>query len=229
MLQIDGVHIYIVDIAAYVRHVDDYLRLLSEEERQRALGIRFERVRISYVVMRGLLRFVLSKYIKLSPSRLNFSCNSHGKPGLAGGVKFNISHSGVKGIIGIAGEEMGVDIEKIDPRHISPEMIENVFTENEKEYLKKLDKKETVMAFYRGWVRKESIIKAWGTGLTHPVNQLETCLNKPACLTRHARARWYTCDVKLRDSDYLAALTVSTGSGKPTVKLFYQPEFSANG
>jgi 4'-phosphopantetheinyl transferase len=86
-----------------------------------------------------------------------------GKPYLNNGLFFNISHSGDYVILGIAEEEIGVDIEQI--RSHKKSLAEQCFTEIEREWL---DKQESEEAFFILWTAKESIMKGSGLGFSLP-------------------------------------------------------------
>jgi phosphopantetheinyl transferase len=61
----------------------DMEQILSTEERKRARKFYFEEDRTHYVMARGLLRVILSRYLDLDPSQLRFRYNPYGKPSLA--------------------------------------------------------------------------------------------------------------------------------------------------
>jgi 4'-phosphopantetheinyl transferase len=90
---------------------------LSEDERKRAERFHFRKHREHFIKARGVLRKVLAGYISTTPERVQFRYTAWGKPSLAEGepIKFNLSHSGEKGLLGIARVEIGVDIEEIRP------------------------------------------------------------------------------------------------------------------
>jgi 4'-phosphopantetheinyl transferase len=69
--------------------------LLSNDETTRARRFHFARHQRRYTVARAMLRLILAHYLQLSPAKLEFTYNSHGKPGLSDSpLEFNLSHSG---------------------------------------------------------------------------------------------------------------------------------------
>ena len=81
----------------------------------------------------------------------------------AGGIYFNLSHSGDYVVLAVADNEVGVDIEKVTP--YSDAVAARCFTQRELEYLQS---KRTNEAFYRLWTAKESVMKASGLGFSLP-------------------------------------------------------------
>ena len=54
--------------------------LLSPDENQRALRLRFERDRKRFIVCRGVLREILGTYLETNPEKLVFGYGPQGKP-----------------------------------------------------------------------------------------------------------------------------------------------------
>jgi len=64
------------------------LRLtLNTEERQWANSFYFEKDRLHFIAVRGLLRVTLGSNLKTTPSKLHIIYNTHGKPTIANGTK----------------------------------------------------------------------------------------------------------------------------------------------
>ena len=81
-----------------IERVASHERVLSSDERERATRFHFERDRSRFIVGRGMLRMILSSYLKIDPGHLNFIYSPKGKPMLTGlrGDRtpfFNLSHS----------------------------------------------------------------------------------------------------------------------------------------
>ena len=82
-----------------------------------------------------------------------------GKPYLADGPFFNISHSGEYVVLAVSEKPVGVDIEKLG--QYKEKLARRCCTDEELLWLEAQDKSE----FYRLWTGKESIMKAVGKGL----------------------------------------------------------------
>ncbi|MGC1853430.1 MAG: hypothetical protein WA687_13430, partial [Solirubrobacterales bacterium] len=67
------------------------------------------------------LRRVLAHYLDADPGEIELRTGEYGKPALAdpgAPLRFNLSHSSGAALIAVAcGREVGIDIERIRPRH----------------------------------------------------------------------------------------------------------------
>jgi 4'-phosphopantetheinyl transferase len=65
-----------------------------------------------YIISHGVLRYILSYYIKQPPSDIQFSCNRYGKPFLKNyNIQFNLSHShDIVAYVIASGFEVGIDV-----------------------------------------------------------------------------------------------------------------------
>lgn len=174
-----------LDIAAEAREL--LARYLSEDERERAARFVFARDRDRYVVGRGRLRRILSERCDVPPGKIRFSYGAHGKPAIAGGPNFNLSHSGGWAALALcAGNkvELGLDIEVHRP--IDESVVEHYFSATERIALDGLavDLRET--GFFRCWTRKEAVLKAIGSGMALPLDAFDVTLDPrgPARITR---------------------------------------------
>lgn len=213
---VDEVDIYTVDITAGDGPPDASLELLSPAERRHAAGFRFERDRDRYVHMHVTLRRVLSCYMGVAPAAISFHENDYGKPYVPGDIEFNMSYSVDLGLIAVARHPVGIDIEKVGPPAVTPEMIEVVFGPAERETLPgafaghpaDCCSPTLVDAFFRGWVRKESVVKAIGKGVSFPLERVESRLDLESFTSSYEGVRRWTCDLTGLSRDYKAALTI---------------------
>jgi 4'-phosphopantetheinyl transferase len=194
--------------------------LLSSDEQERASRFRFQQHRNDFVVARGLLRRILSSYLRTEARRLKFTCGPQGKPALApdAGVaklRFNLSHSHQLVLFALTlGREVGIDLEHIRPEFADLEAAVRFFSPREIAQLTALPANQQTAAFYNCWTRKEAYIKARGGGLSLPLDQFDVSLapGEPARLlgvlndAREA-ARWTLMDLQPAPG-YAAALAV---------------------
>lgn len=163
---------------------------LSMEERARAARFRFSKDRRHFVVCRGTLRELLGRHTGLDPADLNFSYNFFGKPELAGSdVRFSVSHSHGLAVYAIArGGDVGVDVERIDPKFACEKIPERFFSPHEVATLRALPVSLQTEAFFLCWTRKEAYVKALGLGLSLPLTSFDVTLTpgEPAVLLRGA-------------------------------------------
>lgn len=154
-------------------------QLLSEDEKKKASKFKFKKDRNGYVISRGILRELLGSYLDISPTEIKFEYTLYGKPYLPNnGLNFNVSHSGdMAAFAFFLGSEIGVDIEKIKDDFDVLEIAQHFFSKNEIEAMENLPEEQLSRAFYRCWTRKESFIKAEGSGLSFPLNKFTVSLD----------------------------------------------------
>lgn len=214
------VHIWHASLQQPVEVVQKLEAVLSEEERQRADRFRFAEHRQSFVVGRGILRFLLSRYTGIRPEQIPFKYTLTGKPFLANGdsspeVCFNLSHSGQVALYAFSwGQQVGIDVESIRPIEEMDQVAKTNFSPGEYQKFQRVSKQHRVEAFYKCWTRKEAFIKAAGDGLTFPLQDFEVSLEPgvPAQLlavrgSSEEANRWTMHDLKTWDG-YAAALVV---------------------
>ena len=168
------VHIYYTsfDIKWSQSTLDEKLVLFSMDERLKILKyVRWED-RQSCILGKLLLSYGLKK-LGTSKNISDVLISKTGKPYIANGSYFNISHSG-KYVVCIISEytEVGIDIEEI--RETNIEDFHSVFTENEWLLIKR--RKDQLSQFYELWTKKEAVIKADGRGLGIPLTKVESLL-----------------------------------------------------
>lgn len=169
-----------VDLWLWPLDVDDarfhaLSRHLSEDEASRAAAFVYERDRRRFVVGRGRLREILAITTGQSPGDVQFQYDALGKPGLASGPPFNLSHSAGWAALAISpGPAVGVDIEALRP--IDRAVAERFFSPQEVAALSRLGTQEWPGGFFRCWTRKEAFLKACGTGLWQRLDSFDVTL-----------------------------------------------------
>ena len=146
---------------------------LTEPEKEFAGRFRFEADRNRYAVGRRALRFLLSKYLSVSPMEIIISAEKGQKPFISNpssNIQFNVSHSGDWVLVVFANTPVGIDIERINPEFSYKELLQDHFSEAEQAFISKAA--DPVSAFYYLWTRKEALTKAWGTGLQENLKQV---------------------------------------------------------
>ena len=105
-----------------------------------------------------------------------WSYNEHGKPYIAGGPYFSISHCKEGIAVAVDEQPVGIDIEAV--RHAEQDLIERVMNEEEKSKVEsQKSKEERDREFTRLWTQKEAVVKAQGTGI-YSFEQLQTILEE---------------------------------------------------
>ncbi len=152
------------------------LELLSPGERRRAENMRVARQRRTFVACRAALREILASHTGRDAGSLRIETEPRGKPLLAGGPPFNVSHSRDVGLVAVADGScrLGVDVEFIrGDRPVEP-LTERVFSPREQEALAGLGGCRLIEAFHWCWTAKEAFAKAQGSGLPLSPASFET-------------------------------------------------------
>jgi 4'-phosphopantetheinyl transferase len=144
----------------------------------------------------AVTRLVLAAHLGRTPDglRMDRTCagcgGAHGKPRLvdADGVHFSVSHSAdvVAVAVSRAGP-VGVDIERVAPWHDADldEVAELTLAPVERAVLARQPAADRALAFTTYWTRKEAAVKAVGTGLTAPLEEI--VVSPPASAPRLVR------------------------------------------
>jgi len=184
------VHVWRASLERPCSEIEALKHHLAEDELARADRFHFQRHRTHFIVARGLLRTILSRYLKMEPSRLRFRYGPKGKPELAGdtsrrGLRFNVSHSHGLALYAVTEDrEIGVDVERIRSDVAGQKIAERFFSPREADALRQLPAEVRQKAFYTCWTRKEAYLKAIGEGITLRLDQFEvsTTPGEPAVL-----------------------------------------------
>jgi 4'-phosphopantetheinyl transferase len=203
--------------------------LLSGDERKRAARYRFERDRVRFILRRGVLRTILGVYLRRAPQDLCFEYNSYGKPRLSeadnAAIDFNASSSGDVALAAIARErEVGVDVERIDPRCPIHKIAKRFFSRREIDEMDGLPNSAQREAFFRAWTCKEAYIKARGQGLSIPLADFDVRVDpsEPPRLQAVRNGPDYASAWTLRDLDAAegCAAALSIGAGSMNVQRY---------
>jgi 4'-phosphopantetheinyl transferase len=182
----------------------------------------FKRDRDRFIIARGALRKILSRYLCVAPGQIRFTYSPYGKPALAEAaheLSFNVSHSHEVALYAVTlGREVGLDVEFIREDFASMEIAEHFFSREEVAALRALPSHLQTLAFFNCWTRKEAYIKARGEGLSHPLDQFAvSCApGEPAAILSSKSdplevSRWWLHELR-PGPGYAAALALQGGS-----------------
>lgn len=153
---------------------EQFWRVLSPDERDRADRRASSLLRSRAVAARGGLRFALARHLDCAPGELRFLYGFHGKPMLADAVPplhFNLSHSGEVALLGASHDfEVGVDVERMAAM---PTDLVGFLAPAEARRILALPKDDQARAFFDCWTRKEAFVKATGLGLSLPFDSFD--------------------------------------------------------
>lgn len=214
-LRAHDVHVWTLGATASEAAAARFDPILASDERERAMRFRFDHLRHSYIVTRGVLRCLLARYANLHPSEMRFAYGSKGKPALAlaAGIEFNATHSHGSALFAFArGCSVGVDLEAVRPIAGAQDIADRFFCPEEAAEIRSLPPSERERAFFRCWTRKEAYIKAIGDGLSAALDGFRVTLRPgdPARLLHIAQdtgaAQAWTLDDLTPAADFAAAL-----------------------
>lgn len=177
-LEPDALHIWQIPLDVAAEHLPTLQQLLDDTERERAGRFHFDRDRRRFIVCRSAQRRILSHYCAGAAADLRFQYTSRGKPSLAGqssspSILFNISNSKDLALCAVAMRgDLGVDLEKIREMRDLRQLAAHFFAATEISELDELTGQRQLQAFFTIWTRKEAILKAVGTGLAFPLDQV---------------------------------------------------------
>jgi len=163
----NGVHVLRVSLLH--DHPEALREVLNRDEKARADRFHFEADRRRFTVARAGLRQILGSCLRRDPAEIGFAYAANGKPALAdptSALRFNLSHAGELALYAVAdSREVGIDIERFDPRRDVDGIADRFFSPDEADALRRLPADARAHAFTWVWTRKEAFLKARGEGL----------------------------------------------------------------
>jgi 4'-phosphopantetheinyl transferase len=227
-----------VDIwLCYEEDVDEellraYLPLLTEAERAKAARFYFLADRHRHITSRALLRTVLPGYLGISHRQLSFREDRYGRPSLDNReallcrFDFNLSHTAGLIALGVTCQSVvGVDVENASSHQPAMELASRFFAPEEVTSLRSFAGEALNLEFYRHWTLKESYLKAYGVGLSLPLDQFGFRLGATraelylAATAEHAADEWYFAQWRASSNHVLAACLRHKDSTPPTFHL----------
>lgn len=215
-----------VDLTPHPAREASALLWLDPEEKSRWQRFPYAGPRRRFTLCRAALRAILCDLLDCENQRLSFGESYYGKPfaridDAPADVSFNVSHSGIHGLIGVAGNgRLGVDVEEMVIREY--DYIESIadwaFTECERIELASRHGSCRTELFLRMWTIKEALIKAIGMGLSFDMSSFSTPLglvNGTASLFNHPRLPSVTWRVEYLGNDHFVAAIAHEVESRP--------------
>ena len=209
------------DLTVPVDRLIELAPLLDESEQERAAAFHFQRDRDRFIARRGLLRIELARAIGQTPETLRYDLGPQGKPRLrnASELRFNLSFSNDLALFAMSrSNEIGCDIERINPAHARRDVAQRFFSPEEFTVLTELPEDQWAEGFFNCWTRKEAYLKAVGEGLAAPLDSFDVTLapdDPPRMLTLKGdadrAARWFFRHFRPAE-DYIGALAIEGGT-----------------
>lgn len=205
----DEVEVWRVPLTHAARTLPDRLRVLDAEERRRASRLREPS---EFVMVRSALRAILGRALGRSARDVPIGREAGGRPVLEEptDLDFNVSHTRGMALIAVArGRRVGVDLEARDADPVlDASTLARALTPAERALV--LSAPDPDAAFLRRWTLKEALLKARGTGLAEPLDDLDVPTETGGWIDGY---RLTTLHV---GSGYAAALAVASGPRDPS-------------
>jgi 4'-phosphopantetheinyl transferase len=172
------------------------------------------------------LRTLLGNYLNIEPSQIEFVYGQYGKPALKTGtyktaLDFNLSHSKDFAIYAFGlYRKIGIDLEHVHPIPDMDDFARQFFSHRENILINSLAGKQKEEVFFKIWTCKEAFLKANGSGLTVPIDQVETTLESDGTVTLvsagegEEQAELWRLEVLSPVPGYQAALVVEGHGGQ---------------
>jgi 4'-phosphopantetheinyl transferase len=140
--------------------------LLDPGEAARAARFATPDQRRRFVVSHGVLRLMLSTFTGCDPAAIPIAMGRRGKPFVAGGPHFSLSHGEDVALVAVAtGGPVGVDVERIRPDLGLDAIAPGLLPAAEVERIEALPADRRARAWFQAWTRLEAVAKASGEGL----------------------------------------------------------------
>jgi 4'-phosphopantetheinyl transferase len=229
-LQEKTVHVWVLDDSLIDQACTALAQTLSPAERQRARAYKLEKDRVRFIARRSILRSLIGRYLNCRGESLRFRIAPFGKLALqqpdAARLAFNVSQTDGMALLAFALDcHVGVDVERLISGMDDTGVGREVFSSIEEAALDAA-RPDSAATFFSTWVRKESLLKALGTGLsgeprsytTRSDSQLDvgrwTASHQGAALTG-----WTCLDVAL-GPEFRGSLAVSVDRARVSLNLF---------
>lgn len=172
------VHVWEADLAAGDWQGRD--AVLDRRARDGAADFRFERDVRRFVRSHVFRRSVLSAYLRIAPEAVDYREDGFGRPSIAPHLlqgrllDFSASKSGDRALLAVGTSPgIGVDVEGRRPFPDIDRVAEDFFDASEARAIASAGEPDAKLdAFFRCWTRKEALVKALGTGLHAPLDQM---------------------------------------------------------
>ena len=149
--------------------------VLPDVDRERLARFRNDKAARHFACGRNVLRQLLFAHTGVAPDQQAFAFGSNEKPFLPDSdLKFNLSHSGDFVLVGVARDDLGVDIEAANRRINREGLARRFFAQSEYAWWER--HKFSPEAFFKIWTHKESFLKATGQGISVELSGIDRSL-----------------------------------------------------
>ena len=212
--------------------IESLAQMLPANQRYAAARFGNDDSRRRYIVAHTMTLDTLGCYADPPERRLVLARGPRGKlhiaePRALRHLRFNLADSGPMAIVAVSeGREVGIDIERIRPDIDIAGPARMCFTEREIAALARVPQADRVAAFFSCWTRKEALLKAQGTGLMRPPDEVEVGLGRyePQNTGRpdSDTEGWFVAALDL-GANYAGAVAVEGSELKPSLRRWQPP------
>ncbi len=173
------VDIWRLSLDAGMGDLGDSLACLNQQEQERANKLKTLTRQRQFIITRACLKRILARISNKQAPQIRLSHGERGKPHIdeqfrGKPIYFNLSHSDKQSMIALTlGQELGIDIEKIQAHRDHRLLGRRCFSGREQSRLNRLRDDELYRAFYACWTRKEAFIKAIGEGIGYGLDKFD--------------------------------------------------------
>ncbi len=180
------VHVWRAPLDDSPERASRFRRYLSDAERTKADRCRTPHPQYQFVITRSILRILLSQYLGVLPTHIQFNTQPQGKPILVKPssipIQFNVSHTRGMALIALTLQyAIGIDVEGIDRKIQASDIAKRYFSAQESAYLASLSPPERLHQFFSHWTCKEAYLKMGGEGITGGLAQCELTFDSQEC------------------------------------------------
>ncbi|MCL2925797.1 MAG: 4'-phosphopantetheinyl transferase superfamily protein [Trichodesmium sp. MAG_R04] len=218
----NNVHIWSTNLKLSSGKIEELSTILSPDEKDRANRFYFERDKNRFIIARGTLRKILSRYLNIESKKLQFTYSDRGKPYLQNtSILFNLSHSQDLALYAITKVSLiGIDLEYIRPINDAENLAKRFFSLQEYNLISQLPSQKQQETFLKMWTCKEAYLKATGDGLAGSLEKVEISLTpeKPVEFFSingdiEEASHWYLYQF-IPQPNYIAAVAVAQKNQK---------------
>lgn len=169
------VDVWLADLSVRPDLADTLNRSLTEDELRRSERFRNCERRLRFILARGILREILSRYTGKPPAQIEIDYGPFGKPEIAprSSLHFNVSHAGDLALIAVcSGCRVGIDVEEASRQTLEERDMGWFLSTAEMEELRACPSDERTVRMLEYWTQKEACLKADGAGFAIPPNDV---------------------------------------------------------
>ncbi len=180
----NDIHVWHATLAATPENLAGAAQMLPAAEREKTALVGSEAQRARLTLSRAWVRGILAKYLSQPASEIAIRRSARGKPQVVAGnndqpLQFSVSHSADHMLVAVTrGDDVGVDLERMTRLADVERIAARFFARGEYDALLALPPDQRADAFFRAWVRKESVVKALCTGIATAFDAFSVTLGK---------------------------------------------------